>query len=269
MTTPPRKGVCVRTRFSCSVGLVIFDHDRNVYMLERFMPYSVQNHLMKMKLTEKVGPLFLNPEVHRNEIINYCKHVYLETSDDDIIKYIDCLYQNKDAFFEDKYELPHGQSRAFKRINDDQSLVDGISTVLKTSWKRLWKDGFREWREECNAVIENFDINGYLEKLSYVDCFVLEFIGLDGVHYTQLYFALLLPPDHKIRRDKKELVNPNEPYKVHSLSASHASTLFNTQDWILGKKTFKAQLIETFTNLYFGHELSFGNNGANIKVITC
>ena len=148
-----------KNEFSVSYGIVAKTVDDMVVILQRKVPYCVQNFFMFLQHTNQPPCQF--PEI-REQFERQClphlkKHEQLD-------------YQRfkAGAIFEDQYDFPHGQCHP-----------------RHTSKQKKFAAALREFKEEsgfhfkiCNNEIDTIPMKK------------LEFEGCDGFHYEQYYFIL-------------------------------------------------------------------------------
>lgn len=173
--------------FSTSYGLVVVTKDKKTVIIQRKIPYCVQDFLMK------------NTSLNIN---NYHEAFFKQFSNSwSVLVKLDYLRFVYNLEFEDQFDFPHGQIQLNSR-----SLKHIINTIQKNSdqgKKHLKSIAFmtavREFKEETGYY---FDFHS--KNIANIKTKLISFIGLDNCLYKQLYFIVTvdkLKKSNNIKRD--------------------------------------------------------------------
>ena len=148
-----------KNEFCTSYGIVAKTMDDMVVILQRKVPYCVQNYFMTLQHTKQPPCQF--PDIREQFEREYLPHLKKHEKLD---------YQRfKDGdIFEDQYDFPHGQCKPSQK-----------------SKQKKFASAFREFREESGF---HFKISS--KEIDTLSMKKLSFTGCDGYHYEQYYFIL-------------------------------------------------------------------------------
>ncbi|KAG8171830.1 hypothetical protein JTE90_016267 [Oedothorax gibbosus] len=148
-----------KNKFNTSYGIVAKTLDNLVVVLQRKVPYCVQDYFITLQYTTQ-------PPCHFPDIREQFERECLPH----LKEYEKWDYQRFMAgdMFEDQYDFPHGQCHP-----------------KNTSKYKKFVAAFREFREESGFHFKMS--NAHLDTLSMKK---LSFMGCDGYHYEQYYFIL-------------------------------------------------------------------------------
>lgn len=173
--------------FSTSYGIIVVTKDKKTVIIQRKIPYCVQDFLMKNKS--------LNINNYQESFLkNFLKSLSAP------LKY-DYLRFVCNLDFEDQYDFPHGQlqlnSKSFKKtLHKIENKSDQRTKDLKAL---AFSTAFREFKEETGYC---FDISP--KKIANLDTQLVRFIGLDNYSYTQLYFIVKVNKLKKCKNFKRD-----------------------------------------------------------------
>ncbi len=234
---PKHPSLLKRRKTTFSVGLIVIDSKKKVYLIERHLPYKVEDYIFKNNKNKL--------QLYRQNLsksILLANKLQMYNYDVDIDRFL------SSTIFEDKYDFPRGQCQELTRtvfnnheIPLTQIIEKYISTNLDTLLQRAWK----EWFEETGLYITNWRFSSYFRYLKNVKAFLINFTGGDGFEYTQLFFVTFLYPNQNIR---KRNVVPE--YKVQVLDLREASKIFYVQDKLVSKSSFKNNVLDLMLNNY-------------------
>lgn len=173
--------------FSTSYGIVIITKDKKTVIIQRKIPYCVQDFLMK----------------HTSLNINNYKEAFFKnfSNSSNVLVKLDYLRFAYNLNFEDEFDFPHGQiqlnSRSWKHIiNTMQKNSDQGKRHLKSI---AFLTAVREFKEETG-----YYFNFHHKNIANIKTKLISFIGLDNCLYKQLYFIVTvdkLKKSNNIKRD--------------------------------------------------------------------
>lgn len=190
--------------FSTSYGVVVVTKDKKTVIIQRKIPYCVQDFLMKNKS--------LN-------INNYEESFYKNFS-----KSWDYLRFAYNLEFEDQFDFPHGQLQFNKRsLRKILSTTQNNSDESKNHFKKIaFLTAVREFKEETGYC---FDFSP--KNIANIDMQYISFIGLDNCLYEQIYFMVKV---NKLKKCKN--VKRDNFYESHLIDIEKAVKLFKKQQLI-------------------------------------
>jgi len=263
-----------RNKFSFSVGLIVFDHLKHVYILERTIPYCIESKLMKSGAFCREFTKFKS--FNLREIKNYCKNDRDVYNNPDTQVYLNRFEANEkedDSYYEDNFDIPHGQSKdkefrnLFRNIPSNKSIESTFSKILKEKIYILFKDAQREWNEETKHFITNWSVETCLNSEEEINCMLTEFLGCDGYVYTQLFFLVILKNNQKIIRANYNCGTKFDVvFKTCKIPINLAISKFQNQDNSVNKHSNKSYILYCANRLACGlstHErYKYDNNAA-------
>lgn len=173
--------------FSTSYGLIVITKDKKTVILQRKIPYCVQDFLMK----------------HTSLNINDYKETFFKSFSKTLsvpVK-LDYLRFVCGLEFEDQFDFPHGQiqlnSESFKNI---MSMIEKNLDQGKRLFKCLaFLTAVREFKEETGY---SFDF--HRKNIANLETKLINFIGLDNCLYKQLYFIVKVDTLKKCNNFKRD-----------------------------------------------------------------
>lgn len=207
--------------FAVSYGLIVITKDRKIVIIQRKIPYCIQDFLMKNKsynINNYKDAFIKNsfPSLNLNMKFDYFRFV--------------CGSE-----FEDQFDLPHGQMKL-----NISTLKRFIRLTNNNFNKNCFKyhafmTAFREFKEETGF---SFKLN---EKIADLPTRIIEFRGLDNFLYKQIYFIITV---NKLEKCKD--IKVDNFYESIIIDITKALELFKNQQKIKcdGKDKILSQLIQ-------------------------
>lgn len=156
--------------FSTSYGVVVVTKDKKTVIIQRKIPYCVQDFLMKNKS--------LNINNYEESFYKNFSSSWNKSIKTDYLQF----KQNKE--FEDQFDFPHGQLECNKRLL--RKLLQNNSEEDKNYFKKIaFLTAVREFKEETGYC---FDFPR--KNLANIEMICIKFTGLDNFSYTQIYFIV-------------------------------------------------------------------------------
>jgi hypothetical protein len=232
-----------RSRLSFSVGLVVIDNKSNVYLLERRLPYQLEKILYKRKLLACES--ICNAEL----ILDMCENLQKESYSRDIARFISSQKYPQACYFEDQYDIPHGQSHALRKLLNYRGEESHVLRTISSNLKPLLIDAYREWTEETGLSITNFSIQQHVKDKMHIKAFILTFLGGDKILYTQLFFIVCLEYNQLVvsGTTRKEYA-----YKTRVVKINEAINILRKQDYFVDKYSFKSLMLKCIRSQYEG-----------------
>lgn len=173
--------------FSTSYGLVIVTKDKKTVILQRKIPYCVQDFLMKNKS--------LNINNYKESFMKSFATSWSVPVKLDYLRFV-CGLE-----FEDQFDFPHGQIQLNKKsLRRILSTIQMKSDQGKEDLKSLaFSTAVREFKEETGYC---FDFHP--KNIANVETQLICFMGLDNCFYKQLYFIVTVDKIKKCRNFKRD-----------------------------------------------------------------
>lgn len=173
--------------FSTSYGLVVITKDKKTVIIQRKIPYCVQDYLMKNK------SLNMN-----NYIDSFIKKFFPSLS---FSLKLDFLCYCWGFEFEDQFDFPHGQLQIKSGLlKDIMSTMQKNSDEGKKQLKTLaYLTAVREFKEETGY---SFDF--HRKNIDNIKTELISFVGLDNCQYQQLYFIVHVDKLKKCKNFKRD-----------------------------------------------------------------
>lgn len=209
--------------FSTSYGLVVVTKDKKTVILQRKIPYCVQEFLMKNKS--------LN--------INNYKESFLKkfSKSLSVLIKLDYLRFVCGLEFEDQFDFPHGQIQLNSgSLNNIMNKIQSNSDQGKKHLKSLaFLTAFREFKEETGYYFEF-----HHQNIANINTQLISFIGLDNCLYRQLYFIVTVDTLKKCKNFKRDHF-----YEPLLIDLEKAVKLFEKQQLIKcdGKDSMLSKLL--------------------------
>ena len=207
-----------RNAFTESYGLIVLTKDKKIVLIQRKIPYCVQDFLMKNKS-------YTINNYHNAFIEQSFKSLNLNMKFD----YIQFVCGSE---FEDQFDLPHGQMELPNGITEKQiiKLANNKNYLIRYAFNTA----LREFKEETGY---SFKLNKNIADLPIQ---TIKFIGLDNFFYRQTYFIVTVD-----KLEKCKDIKGDHFYEPIIIDITKAFELFKNQQPIKcdGKDKILSQLM--------------------------
>ncbi len=222
-----------RKKTTFSVGLIVTDKSNNVYLIERYLPYAMEDYICKKK-----KHLLQFYKFNTKKAIELGKILQKQNYDVDIDRFIQISQSNSSLFFEDQFDFPRGQCNSLtKEASKYASAFVLFKEYIRQNLHILLRNAWREWFEETGLRIHGWSFDNFMLTLSEIKAVLVEFTGGDGYTYTQLYFVINLDSQNV------EFANCRREYKCILTNMNDAAKLLESQDACVSKTSFKTSVL--------------------------
>jgi hypothetical protein len=227
-----------RNKTTFSVGLIVTDNRKNVYLIERYLPYPMEDYIYKKR--KHLLHLYKSEPARAVALAKCLQKVNYNVDLERFLKVVD--RRENDVFFEDQFDFPRGQCKSLtKEVQKCFCFPTLFEDFIQRYLHILLRNAWREWFEETGLRIKNWDFNTFMIGLSTLRAVLVEFIGGDGYTYTQLYFI--------IRLDQEVVAGNRIPeFKCIIASIPDAAETMRLQDKCVAKESFKTQILHLLLN---------------------